>query len=1290
MSGGILQLIATGVADIYLTGNPQITWFKIIYRRHTQFSMDDILMRVDANFQFGSTYYIKIPSFADRLNRVTLIVDIDQPIIKKCSIQNINDVIAKYDIEYKVPAVIDNLNSLGEAIMIKARQYNNIYNNKLNILKHIIKNTKKEYVIVSADKTREIIKSGIMNLEINNFIHHNNKIKKIQFIQDCIKINNINELVHSEAQYYMLISQNIDNYEIYITTQNPECNKYECINHLFHNIYDIIPTHSHMYHLHNLYMYNNNKNIKLYNADEIKHMINNEILNYIVNIPDNFIKNEIYFYINLSTEHNIVTGNPSIKDYYLNLVHNQNNTISYDALIQYIDEYHYETYVLDSNMTIINKDIIEYIVKYVNNTLLKYNNVLLPVVIIENDDFIDFKWDYVNNIMHKIYDNIFNKQYYKNIVVLNHLPIALVYYYGVQFNINVFNVSCVEHDIYINGCNMCYKHMEFNNLLKMMLERFVDETTYDVDYNKKYVIYNKNVLYDANNYIIMRITSIMNMTVLEQTEIQINIFDDYVNNLFGQRDNTTNDYILMKNIYNDTINRYKRLHFLNIKDISTDNYYGFSHEIAQTYLNNILNTIQNMKTTYDGYHFINKDNIFTLNEILDIIQFIGFDDSILTDKISDFNNIKNGLIIDKNNVGLITKIHNMPTISDILYGHEHDLATTPIIFLKHTITDTLHILYETYDTYIGYYKKTNIITALNNIKQQFLYDEYSFRGIINKYQILTNNLINKIDEIYALEIDIYRIENVNNILINGAYEIKESLKTLNNSHTKYINSLLENLENINKSHDLGEHYELLKQLIKTNITNNLCILQSINNLKHKIFYTYDNIKEIISCNINKCFNDVQIIENKFTTIIQNINMNYFISIDTTNDTRQYKPAQLFNIRDEYNNFQTYGDVLNLIIYNIVYKTTNITFNSNDIIQNIKDDINLVYTKMKQLVNIPSICNYKQCDMDDNLYKNAELHTTISKLLYDTPKYAWVKYLGYKLIEDVSLIINGAEIETQNGELMILQHKLFDNPEHKRGIDIMIGNIPDMYNMTTKKEPIRLYIKFNLFFNKDYGNSLPLTNMIYSDSQIKLTLSPIEKLLYIENGILSSCKIKCQLLGTYIYLTDHERKVMAIKKYESLIERLHMVTLIKTIDDITDNILKIRYEFNDPCKYFLWKIEIPGYTKIIDKIMIEFDSQTREKWHDSSFYQLLQPYNKNIGSLDVDEGIYTMCLYPKLLQPSGATNLTQIADIVFHIKINDDIIKIMKNNKLKITMWACTYNIFVAYGGFAALLFYGGR
>jgi hypothetical protein len=53
MGGGLMQLVAYGAQDVYLTGNPQITFFKVVYRRHTNFSMEVIEHTLSGNPDFG-------------------------------------------------------------------------------------------------------------------------------------------------------------------------------------------------------------------------------------------------------------------------------------------------------------------------------------------------------------------------------------------------------------------------------------------------------------------------------------------------------------------------------------------------------------------------------------------------------------------------------------------------------------------------------------------------------------------------------------------------------------------------------------------------------------------------------------------------------------------------------------------------------------------------------------------------------------------------------------------------------------------------------------------------------------------------------------------------------------------------------------------------------------------------------------------------------------------------------------------------------------------------------------
>ena len=37
-----MHLAAYGIEDMFLTDDPQITYFKIVYRRHTNFSIEEI------------------------------------------------------------------------------------------------------------------------------------------------------------------------------------------------------------------------------------------------------------------------------------------------------------------------------------------------------------------------------------------------------------------------------------------------------------------------------------------------------------------------------------------------------------------------------------------------------------------------------------------------------------------------------------------------------------------------------------------------------------------------------------------------------------------------------------------------------------------------------------------------------------------------------------------------------------------------------------------------------------------------------------------------------------------------------------------------------------------------------------------------------------------------------------------------------------------------------------------------------------------------------------------------
>ena len=340
-----------------------------------------------------------------------------------------------------------------------------------------------------------------------------------------------------------------------------------------------------------------------------------------------------------------------------------------------------------------------------------------------------------------------------------------------------------------------------------------------------------------------------------------------------------------------------------------------------------------------------------------------------------------------------------------------------------------------------------------------------------------------------------------------------------------------------------------------------------------------------------------------------------------------------------------------------------------------------------------------------------------------PKYAWVKYLGYKLVKSVELIVDGETIDSIDSDLLLILNETFNPLSHQRGINNMIGNIPEMYTInSTKKPKMRLYIGIPFWFNRYKESLLPLVGLIHSNVSVKINYEDFDKLFYLERGgkIKNPAIIHSHLIGTFVYLGADERKYFATSKVEQLMDRF---TTTGKVTQKIDKINEIKLYFEDPCKFLLFRFtaksksnkdntdivywNISGYPKrdsnnqiiqdirsvdkIIKKIKIELNDKTREDWKEMSYFQNLQPYYKKIQSLSGGHGIYSFALFPRDLQPSGTTNFSYIDSAVLNVELTD-FMKTLDSDDIEITyqVWACTYNIFVTMSGLGALLFYGSK
>lgn len=81
-NGGLLQLAALGNQDYYLFSNPQLSYLKKAYKRHTNFAIESLNIPLDENIgsngdRFGKEVRVKIPRKGNLLHRLYLTIDLE-------------------------------------------------------------------------------------------------------------------------------------------------------------------------------------------------------------------------------------------------------------------------------------------------------------------------------------------------------------------------------------------------------------------------------------------------------------------------------------------------------------------------------------------------------------------------------------------------------------------------------------------------------------------------------------------------------------------------------------------------------------------------------------------------------------------------------------------------------------------------------------------------------------------------------------------------------------------------------------------------------------------------------------------------------------------------------------------------------------------------------------------------------------------------------------------------------------------------------------------------------------
>ena len=133
MTGGLINIVSYGSNDLYLTGAPQITFFKIVYRRHTNFSVESIYIDIEDELSFGEESEVNIPPIGDAIHKGYLEIKIPEFVIKKTDVGLTVSQTSTAQLDEK----LDNYNKILEFMSLNTKAYraayDNIYADNVNV-----------------------------------------------------------------------------------------------------------------------------------------------------------------------------------------------------------------------------------------------------------------------------------------------------------------------------------------------------------------------------------------------------------------------------------------------------------------------------------------------------------------------------------------------------------------------------------------------------------------------------------------------------------------------------------------------------------------------------------------------------------------------------------------------------------------------------------------------------------------------------------------------------------------------------------------------------------------------------------------------------------------------------------------------------------------------------------------------------------------------------------------------------------------------------------------------------
>ena len=262
----------------------------------------------------------------------------------------------------------------------------------------------------------------------------------------------------------------------------------------------------------------------------------------------------------------------------------------------------------------------------------------------------------------------------------------------------------------------------------------------------------------------------------------------------------------------------------------------------------------------------------------------------------------------------------------------------------------------------------------------------------------------------------------------------------------------------------------------------------------------------------------------------------------------------------------------------------------------------------------------------------------------------------------------------------------------------------------------MYIPLQFFFCKHPGLALPLIALQYHEVKIHIKLRSTENMRSKSEDSQGNEPIlkQIRLYGDYVYLDSLERKYMAQKPHQYLIEQLQCINIYSAKEK------RHTLNFNHPIKELVWvfrkhnaepmnfnitggAVTVPYYnidsssdndlSSVVDPTLssakqdwfsnlnILLNGMDRMSPRNAAYYRLIQPYQHHTRIPNKHIYSYSFALKPELHQPTGTCNFSRIDNAMLKL----DPVKEVDDSD-RIIIFAVNYNILRVMSGMGGLAY----